>query len=97
MARGEERERWSSVPRKLFILLHASHPSPPSLPPPPLPSSPLTSVTPFFSLPLQSSLAQLGIPFTDVVKVLVAILLLGNMLFYEAKNQELSLQGTDGE
>ena len=45
---------------------------------------------------LQSSLAQLGIPFTDVVKVLAAILLLGNVLFYEAKNQELSLQGADG-
>ena len=44
----------------------------------------------------QSSLAQLGIPFTDVVKVLVAILLLGNVLFYEAKNQELSVQGSEG-
>jgi myosin heavy subunit len=45
---------------------------------------------------VQSSLAQLGIPFNDVVKVLVAILLLGNILFYEAKNQELSMQGGDG-
>ncbi len=45
---------------------------------------------------LQSSLAQLGIPFTDVVKVLVAILLLGNILFFEAKNQELSVQGVEG-
>lgn len=49
-----------------------------------------------FPNPLQSSLAQLGIPFTDVVKVLVAILLLGNSLFYEAKNQELSVQGVEG-
>lgn len=45
---------------------------------------------------VQSSLAQLGIPFNDVVKVLVAILLLGNILFYEAKNQELSVQGVEG-
>ena len=44
----------------------------------------------------QSSLAQLGIPLTDVLKVLVAILLLGNILFYEAKNQELSMQGSEG-
>ena len=44
----------------------------------------------------KSSLAQLGIPLTDVVKVLVAVLLLGNVLFYEAKNQELSMQGADG-
>ncbi|XP_064406654.1 unconventional myosin-IXb-like [Halichondria panicea] len=43
----------------------------------------------------KSSLAQLGIPLTDVVKVLVAVLLLGNVLFYEAKNQELSMQGAD--
>ncbi len=45
----------------------------------------------------KSSLAQLGIPLTDVVKVLVAVLLLGNVLFYEAKNQELSMQGGDGK
>lgn len=45
----------------------------------------------------KSSLAQLGIPLTDVVKVLVAVLLLGNVLFYEAKNQELSMQGAEGE
>ena len=45
----------------------------------------------------QSSLAQLGIPLTDVVKVLVATLLLGNVLFYEAKNQELSMQGVEGQ
>ena len=44
----------------------------------------------------QSSLAQLGIPLTDVLKVLVAGLLLGNILFYEAKNQELSMQGSEG-
>ncbi|XP_019849259.1 PREDICTED: unconventional myosin-IXa-like [Amphimedon queenslandica] len=43
----------------------------------------------------KSSLAQLGIPLHDVMKVLVAILLLGNILFYEAKNQELSVQGID--
>ena len=48
------------------------------------------------SLSLQSSLAQLGIPLTDVLKVLSAVLLLGNTLFYEAKNQELQLQGMDG-
>ena len=29
--------------------------------------------------------------------MLVAILLLGNILFYEAKNQELSFQGVDGK
>lgn len=46
---------------------------------------------------IQSSLAQLGIPLVDVVKVLVAVLLLGNVLFYEAKNQELSMQGADGK
>ena len=57
-------------------------PFPPSPPSPPL---------------LQSSLAQLGIPLMDVLKVLAAVMLLGNTLFYEAKNQELSLQGTDGE
>ena len=51
---------------------------------------------PPFPCPSQSSLAQLGIPLTDVVKLLVSVLLLGNVLFYEAKNQELSLQGIDG-
>ena len=44
----------------------------------------------------QSSLAQLGIPLTDVLKVLSAVMLLGNTLFYEAKNQELQLQGMEG-
>ena len=53
------------------------------------PSSPLP--------PLQSSLAQLGIPLTDVIKILVSILLVGNILFYEAKNQELSVQGVEGQ
>lgn len=43
----------------------------------------------------KSSLAQLGIPLNDVLKVLVATLLLGNVLFYEAKNQELSMQGAE--
>lgn len=43
----------------------------------------------------KSSLAQLGIPLTDVLKVLSAVMLLGNTLFYEAKNQELQLQGMD--
>jgi len=43
----------------------------------------------------QSSLAQLGIPLTDVLKVLAAVLFLGNVLFYEAKNQELSMQGAE--
>ena len=33
----------------------------------------------------------------DIMKVLVAILLLGNILFYESKNQELSVQGIEGE
>jgi len=45
----------------------------------------------------QSSLAQLGIPLTDVLKVLAAVLFLGNVLFYEAKNQELSMQGAEGK
>ena len=49
-----------------------------------------------YNLYSQSSLAQLGIPLNDVMKVLVAILLLGNVLFYEAKNQKLSFQGIDG-
>lgn len=53
-------------------------------------------ITPLSFSPSQSSLAQLGIPLTDVVKVLVATLLLGNVLFYEAKNQELSMQGLEG-
>ena len=39
----------------------------------------------------------MGIPLYDVMKVLVAILLLGNILFYEAKNQELSVQGVEGK
>ena len=39
----------------------------------------------------------MGIPLHDVMKVLVAILLLGNILFYEAKNQELSVQGVEGK
>lgn len=43
----------------------------------------------------KSSLAQLGIPLTDVIKILVSILLVGNILFYEAKNQELSVQGVE--
>lgn len=56
-----------------------------------------SATTFFLELCLQSSLAQLGIPLTDVLKVLSAVLLLGNTLFYEAKNQELQLQGTDGQ
>lgn len=44
----------------------------------------------------QSSLAQLGIPLTDVLKVLVAVMLLGNVVFYEAKNQELAVQNANG-
>ena len=51
----------------------------------------------FGSLSFQSSLAQLGIPLNDVIKVLIATMLLGNVLFYEAKNQELSMQGAEGE
>ena len=43
----------------------------------------------------KSSLAQLGIPLTDVLKVLVAVMLLGNIVFYEAKNQELAVQNAN--
>ena len=61
-------------------------------------SAPLSnSLSLSLSLCSQSSLAQLGIPLNDVLKVLIAVLLLGNILFYEAKNQELSFQGADGE
>ena len=46
---------------------------------------------------LQSSLAKLGIPLNDVLRVLVAVMLLGNVSFYESKEQELGVQGSEGE
>jgi len=45
---------------------------------------------------LQSSLAKLGIPLNDVLRVLVAVMLLGNVSFYESKEQELGIQGSEG-
>lgn len=43
----------------------------------------------------KSSLAKLGIPLNDVLRVLVAVMLLGNVSFYESKEKELGVQGSE--
>jgi dachs protein len=43
----------------------------------------------------KTGLAKLGIPFNDIIQVLVSILLLGNITFYESKDKELSMSGED--
>ena len=39
----------------------------------------------------------LGIPFTDVLRILVAILLLGNIKFTDGEDVELDVKGNNGE
>ena len=45
----------------------------------------------------QSALATLGIPFLDVMRILVAILLLGNVEFVDGEGPELDVKGNNGE
>ena len=44
----------------------------------------------------QSSLAVLGIPLGDVLRILAAILLLGNVQFMDGNGLELDIQGENG-
>lgn len=45
----------------------------------------------------QSALATLGIPFLDVLRILVAILLLGNVEFVDSEGPELDVKGNNGK
>ena len=51
--------------------------------------------TPVF--PLQNALSVLGIPFADIMRVLSAILLLGNLEFVEGPGLELEVEGDAGK
>lgn len=42
---------------------------------------------------LQTGLAKLGIPLNDILHVLVATLLLGNISFYGSKSKKLEVTG----
>jgi hypothetical protein len=44
----------------------------------------------------KSALYTLGIPFSDVMRVLAACLLLGNVFFVEAEGDDLDLEGQHG-
>ena len=44
----------------------------------------------------QGALATLGIPFVDVLRILVAILLLGNVEFVDGEGLELDVKGNNG-
>ena len=44
----------------------------------------------------QAALATLGIPFLDVLRILVAILLLGNVEFVDGEGLELDVKGHNG-
>lgn len=46
---------------------------------------------------MQSSLAVLGIPFSDVMRIFSAILLLGNIEFIEGSGLELDIIGNNGK
>ena len=46
--------------------------------------------------PSQGALATLGIPFVDVLRILVAILLLGNVEFVDGEALELDVKGNNG-
>lgn len=45
----------------------------------------------------QSSLSVLGIPLSDVLRILAAVLLLGNIEFVEGPGLELDIVGNNGE
>ena len=47
-------------------------------------------------VPFQGALATLGIPFVDVLRILVAILLLGNVEFVDGEGLELDVKGNNG-
>lgn len=51
-----------------------------------------------YGLPLffKGALASLGIPFVDVLRILVAILLLGNVEFVDGEGLELDVKGNNG-
>ena len=42
-------------------------------------------------------MATLGIPFVDVLRILVAILLLGNIEFVDGEGLELDVKGNNGK
>ena len=44
----------------------------------------------------RGALASLGIPFVDVLRILVAILLLGNVEFVDGEGLELDVKGNNG-
>lgn len=44
----------------------------------------------------KGALASLGIPFVDVLRILVAILLLGNVEFVDGEGLELDVKGNNG-
>lgn len=48
------------------------------------------------TFPSQGALATLGIPFVDVLRILVAILLLGNVEFVDGEGLELDVKGNNG-
>lgn len=45
---------------------------------------------------LQNSLSVLGIPFSDIMRVLCSVLLLGNVRFVEGAGLELDVHGNNG-
>ena len=45
---------------------------------------------------VKGALASLGIPFVDVLRILVAILLLGNVEFVDGEGLELDVKGNNG-
>ena len=44
----------------------------------------------------QASLATLGVPCMDVLRILVAVLLLGNVQFVDGEGVELDVKGNNG-
>ena len=50
-----------------------------------------------FKIFLQSCLSVLGIPSMDVVRVLAAILLLGNIQFVDGAGMEVDVKGGNGK
>ena len=50
----------------------------------------------FLNIIFQTCLAILGIPVSDVLRVLSSVLLLGNVTFVEGAGQELETEGNAG-
>lgn len=50
----------------------------------------------FIPLFSQTALVTLGIPFLDVLRILVAILLLGNVEFVDGEGPEVDVKGNNG-